>query len=121
MATQFYALQDGSIQGFGDGAQPPEGAVLLDGPPAHGLDRYDHESGQIVPYAQAMPLYDRLQAVVDELPDEALAVYAPLLGAVGPLLATSRVNAVKLLIQNVQLADPSHESIKDALLAEFED
>lgn len=119
MGTEFYALPNGQIQGFGDGATPPSGSRLMDRAPAHGLDRFDFTTNRVIPYVPVKPLYNRLQELIEQLPDAELAAYAPLLGSVKPLLESGRKEAVRMIISNAQLQRPQHQPIKDALLAEF--
>ena len=66
------------------------------------------------------PLTDRLRAKIDQLPDAALAQYAPLIASVEPLIKAGRVGAVKAMIQGARLVSDSHKPLRDALLDEPE-
>jgi len=119
MATQFYALPDGSIQGYGDGAEPPEGSVLLNASDVHdGRDTYNHQTGEIVHYSPAVPLIDRLNVIFAAQPLELRAQFGPLRAAVKTAFDYNDIEAAYATIAGASVPQEL-ESIRTALLAEF--
>ncbi len=118
MATDFYRLPNGSIGAYGDGALPPDGSIKLDGPPAHGRDRYDVQTGALIPYVPEVPLIDRLNVIFAAQPIELRAQFGPLRAAVKTALDYSDTEAAQATIAGATIPQEL-EAIRAALLAEF--
>jgi len=118
MATNWYRLPDGSVAGFGDGATPPNGSIQLDGPPAHGLDRYDTQTGELIPFVYTPPLIDRLNEIFAGQPVGLRAQFGPLRAAVKTALDYNDTEAAYAVIEGATIPQEL-EPIRAALLAEF--
>lgn len=119
MATQFYALPDGSIQGYGDGAEPPDGSVLLDASEVQdGRDTYNHQTGEVTHYSPVVPLIDRLNAIFASQSVELRAQFGPLRAAVKTAFDYNDTAAAQATIAGATIPQEL-EPIRAALLAEF--
>ncbi len=94
--TQFYVDAAGNYLGGFDGAEPPAGAVEIQEPPAHGLDKW--VNGAWVLYVQ--PLSVRLIELLDENA-ATLAAEIEASGQIPPAGTFSKIGQISSVLQEV--------------------
>lgn len=120
MTRYFFSVTGDYLGGFyGDDALAlvPEDAIEISEPPSHGLDKL--MSGIIVPYVEPNDLSTQLLAAFNTLNDDAQASFYQAKIQVQDALNLGKVAVAKKIIENTSV--PSElQSLKDALLAEFD-
>lgn len=120
--TRYFFSEEGNYLGGFDGsgalAMLPKGAIQVEQPPAHGLDRL--VDGVIVPYVPPVSLAEELNAVFQTLDEDTQADLAPLKAAVKLELDQGRAGIAKRIIRRANIP-PELESVREAMLEKFQE
>lgn len=119
MTTKFFIDANGKYLGGFTGAKPPDGAIEIDKPPAHGWDVYDRVNETWIPYVPEVPLLDELSQMVRSLPEDDQLALVPALGGIKVILESEdpNINLIERAIQTyVPDSTPALAAAKAAAL-----